>query len=693
MKTTDSVGVLKSVGPQRQSLLNKLNIFTLGDLLSHYPRDYEDRTQTKPIGQLTVGVNHFICRVTAPAENIRIGGRVLTKLRVSDESGEVEIFWFNQPYIKNALKLGREYFFSGRLTEYRGRLQIESPEHYLLEEPLLSGNRIVPVYPSTAGLSQQIVRKLIQGALEVFQTEACEDFLPESLRQRYDLCHLRFALENIHFPKSHTDFFKARNRLVFDELFILQLSLRLLKDRVKLTSIYCCSHTDWAEVRNFLSFSPTSAQERAIAEIISDMSSGCAMNRLVQGDVGSGKTLVALVASYIAIKNSGQAAMMAPTELLAKQHYFYFHSFFSKLGIETVLLTGSMTLKQRREAYEKISLGEAQMIIGTQALFQEAVSYAKLALVIADEQHRFGVRQRTSLTEKGTNPHMLVMSATPIPRSLALVLYGDLDVSVINELPPGRQKVDTYFVTSAYRQRIYKFIKDEIEKGAQCYVVCPAIEAADDVSESDSGCEEASAVLQTNGKRVKTAELKAVEQYFHELREVFAGYKIQMLHGRMKQEDKDEIIADFAAGSTKILVSTTVIEVGINVPTATIMLIENAECFGLAQLHQLRGRVGRGLAKSYCIMISDSKTRLTTERLSAMKQTNDGFVISELDLKLRGPGDFFGTRQHGLPELKIANLYEDMEVLKQVQEAVKDADVNKIIEAGVLTKLAGGYLR
>ena len=474
--------------------------------------------------------------------------------------------------------------------------------------------------------------------------------LPLWLRKEYKLAERNFAIENIHFPETEQGFYDARRRLVFEELFVLQTALFQLKNTLEDSGegIILKKKKALQEAEGLLPFALTGAQKRVLKEMEKDMTSGKIMNRLVQGDVGSGKTAVAMVAAYWAIKNGYQVTIMAPTEVLANQHFESFQKVFEPAGIKVVLLTGSLKAKEKRETLEQVKNGDAQMIVGTHAVIQKGVEYHKLGLAITDEQHRFGVRQRSTLADKGENVHTLVMTATPIPRTLALILYGDLDISIIDELPPGRQKIDTSAVDSRYHQRIYTFIQKHVKEGRQAYVICPMIEESEKL------------------------EVQSVLNYTEELVKELPECRVACVHGKMKAKEKQEIMDGFAAGNIDVLVSTTVIEVGINVPNATIMLIENAERFGLAQLHQLRGRVGRGSEKSYCILVSDTKTKVAKERMKTMTESEDGFVISEKDLKLRGPGEFFGIRQHGLPELKIADLYKDMAILKEAQSAAAE---------------------
>lgn len=649
MERSDPVSVLKGIGEQREKRLHRLDIFTVEQLLTHYPRDYKDRSQILKISELVPNETvAFLGQVRGEGQNGGRGRMVFTRLKVYDETGSVTVLWFNQPYMKSSLKIGEWYLFTGKVQQKGRQLEVVSPECERIGENF-AGGRIIPVYPSVEGLSQKTLRGLVEQALRETADTLPEE-LPLWLRKGYRIAERNFAIENIHFPKTEQGFYDARRRLVFEELFLLQAALFRLKQtledsgegiRLKRKKVV------W-EKAAILPFALTNAQKTVLKEIEKDMTSGKVMNRLVQGDVGSGKTAVALAAAFWTIQNGYQAAIMAPTEVLARQHYETFTKLFASAGIETVLLTGSLTAKEKREALAKAASGAAMMVVGTHAVIQAGVEFAKLGLAVTDEQHRFGVRQRSLLADKGENVHTLVMTATPIPRTLALILYGDLDISIIDELPPGRQKIDTLAVNSSYRKRIYAFIQKHKAEGRQTYVICPMIE--------ESGKLEAQAVL----------------QHTEELQRELEGCRVECVHGKMKAKEKQAVMEAFAAGEIDVLVSTTVIEVGINVPNATIMLIENAERFGLAQLHQLRGRVGRGSEKSYCILVSDSKTKVAKERLKTMAESEDGFVISEMDLKLRGPGEFFGLRQHGLPELKIANLSRDMPILKEAQTAVAE---------------------
>lgn len=649
MDWNSPVSLLKGIGEQRERKLQKLGISTMEDLLTHYPREYKDRSEILKIADLPMDEpSTFLAQVKEEGQNSRHGRLVYTRMKVYDETGSVGVLWYNQPYMKNSLKIGEWYLFSGKLQKKYGRTEILSPEIERIGENF-AGGRIIPVYPASEGISQKMLRNLIEDALSQMSGGMREE-LPLWLRKEYKLAERNFAIENIHFPKTEQGFYDARRRLVFEELFILQTALFQLKNTLEDSGegIVLKKKKALQEGEEMLPFALTGAQKRVLQEIEKDMTSGKIMNRLVQGDVGSGKTAVAIITSYWAIQNGWQAAIMAPTEVLANQHFESFQKIFEPAGIKVVLLTGSLKAKEKREALVQVANGQAQMIVGTHAVIQKGVEYHNLGIAITDEQHRFGVRQRSTLAEKGENVHTLVMTATPIPRTLALILYGDLDISIIDELPPGRQKIDTSAVDSRYHQRIYTFIQKHVKEGRQAYVICPMIEENEKL------------------------EVQNVLDYTEELIRELPECRVACVHGKMKAKEKQEIMDRFAAREIDVMVSTTVIEVGINVPNATIMLIENAERFGLAQLHQLRGRVGRGAEKSYCILVSDTKTKVAKERMKTMTESEDGFVISEKDLKLRGPGEFFGIRQHGLPELKIADLYKDMAILKEAQSAAAE---------------------
>lgn len=652
MELTDSIYDLKGVGEKVGDKLAKLGIRTLKDMIEHYPREYEDRRKIIKISECQLDEsNNILAKVCSKPQLTKKGSKVLVSFRVKDESESLMITFFGQAYMKNNFKLGETYLFYGKVKHKYGYHEMESPEYQRVNDAhqLNTVAKITPIYPATQKLSQKVIRGLIETCLnEVLPS--VEDHLPERIRQQYDLVEKKEALQGIHFPKDSEHFFQARKRLVFEELFMLQLSLYQLKaDFAK--KLLGISHQITSELKAFmekLPFELTGAQKRVMREIVQDMKSTYAMNRLVQGDVGSGKTVIAAISLFLAVKDGYQGALMAPTEVLVVQHYEFIKEIMTPFGIEVGLLTGSTTAKQKRMLLEGLREQRIHIVVGTHALIEDNVEIPNLGLVITDEQHRFGVRQRLKLTEKGTIPDVMVMTATPIPRTLALILYGDMDISIIDELPPGRQPIKTNAVGSDYHPRIYRFIEKQISEGRQCYIICPMVE-----------------------ENEKNTELRNVIDYTEYLKtQVFTQIPIAFLHGKMKPKEKNEIMAAFARNETKILVSTTVIEVGVNVPNSTIILIENAERFGLAQLHQLRGRVGRGKHQSYCILVSDSKNKVTKKRLQIMEESTDGFVIAETDLKLRGPGEFFGTKQHGLPEMKIANLYTDAKVLKEVQGCV-----------------------
>ena len=645
------VRYIKGIGETRAKALAKLGITTLQELIGYFPRRYEDRTMIRPIRELAVGETVCVRAMLAndPTASRISGGRTVVKARAVDESGAMELTFFNQEYRKNSLHRGETYIFCGRVE---GNLLLRRMTNPIVEvegRQLLTG-RIIPIYPLTAGVSQGLLYKAEAQGLEACR-HLLSDCLPDAVRQAHSLCHSGFAYENIHFPASPEALELARRRLVFEELFLLSCGLQMLRSRRRDVAGPACRAADMEKFYKTLPFSLTNAQRKAIGEAVADMTSGRPMNRLCQGDVGSGKTMVAAACVWFAAQSGWQSALMAPTEILARQHYENLSPLFEKFGLRCALLTGSTKAKERRETLAALAAGEIDLCIGTHALLTEDVSYARLGLVITDEQHRFGVDQRAALGQKTENPHMLVLSATPIPRTLALIIYGDLEVSVMDELPPGRQKVDTFAVDERYRQRINKFIRKQVEEEHQVFIVCPLVGEEDQLPD----------------------ERKAAAAYAKKLREeVFPDLRIALLHGKMKPKEKEKVMADFAAGNGDILVATTVVEVGVDVPNATCMVVENAERFGLSQLHQLRGRVGRGKAKSYCILLSEHPTEETKRRLQVMTKTNDGFEISREDLAIRGPGDFFGQRQHGLPALKIADLSCDMRLLDEAQQAAKD---------------------
>ncbi len=649
-----SIDNLKGIGEKRSEILKSLGIYRIMDLLEFYPKTYHDKSVITDIADLSFGEVYTVrAKPCEDAQVQNINGKFSTKLAVRDSTGKLQLIWYNQPYIRHNIKGTELYRFTGKVTYRGGKCTMEMPEYEIFRNV---SHNIDPIYPIGKKLPLKLLRSLIKQVLDLMSHEIRE-ILPWNVTEKHKLCSRQFALNNIHFPKDKESFFIAKRRLVFEELFVMQTALSEER-QCKPTKIKF-SDKDFSSLSGLLPYSLTQAQAKVLKEVVSDFNSGTAMNRLIQGDVGSGKTAVAMLASFIAVNNGYQAILMAPTEVLARQHYNSFCEYFDKLGIITSYISGSLKKREKLQAQTEAEQGTGQIIIGTHALIEEGVRLKKLGLVITDEQHRFGVRQRANLSEKGENPHVMVMTATPIPRTLALVLYRDMDISVIDQLPPGRQQIETFAVSTSYRPRIYSFIKKQLEVGRQAYVICPMIEDKE-TDDSDS------------------PGLVSVEKYSEDIRKVFGEYRVEALHGKMKNEEKNQIMQDFAEGNIHILVSTTVIEVGINVPNATVMLIENAERFGLSQLHQLRGRVGRGAEQSYCIMVTDSKSKISKQRLKAMTQTGDGFKLSELDLKIRGPGDFYGTRQHGLPEMRIANFYNDMEILKEVQEAVEACDIPEI---------------
>lgn len=644
------VRYIRGIGETRAKALNKLGIFTLRDLISYFPRAYEDRTLTRPIRQLILGESACVRAMIAAeptAHRIR-GGKMLVKVRAVDDSGSMDVVFFNQEYRRSSLHAGQTYVFYGKVEGDLIRRQMVNPILEPEGQQMLTG-RIMPIYPLTAGVSQLILGKAVRQGLDACR-ELMSDLLPDEVRQTHQLCYANYAYENIHFPTTPESLALARRRLSFEELFLLTCGLSMLRRRRRDVSGPPCHFVSMTPFYDALPFSLTNAQKNAINDAISDMVSGKPMNRLCQGDVGSGKTMVAAACVWFAAQNGWQSALMAPTEILAHQHYENLSPLFVRFGLRCALLTGSTRAKERREILTALQSGDIDLCIGTHALLTADVAYHRLGLVITDEQHRFGVNQRALLSQKAEDPHMLVLSATPIPRTLALVIYGDLDVSIINELPPGRQKVDTFSVGESYRERIYAFLRKQVAEGHQVFVVCPLV--GDDETLPD--------------------ERKAVTAYAKKLQEeTFPDLRVSVLHGKMKPKEKDAVMSAFAAGESDILVSTTVIEVGVDVPNANTMVVENADRFGLSQLHQLRGRVGRGSVKSYCILLSDTQNEETRQRLKVMTQTNDGFKISEEDLRLRGPGDFFGARQHGLPALKIADLSCDMRLLDEAQQSAK----------------------
>ena len=645
-RLSDPVTILKGVGPTRAKQFANLNIFTLRDLICHFPRGYEDRTRLVPIEKLEVDVPacfRAMVMNTPRTSHVR-KGLDITKVQVADHTARLSLTFFNNRYAAEQLQYGREYIFYGAVTGDFIGYNMTNPVFEELNSQPVTTRRVLPIYPLTAGLTNSALLKAVRQALAICDPPA--EILPPEVREAYGILPASRAYTAIHEPASMEEAEQAKKRLVFEEFFVFSAGLSLMRAAraEKKTAPY--TNLDLRPFRAALPFTLTGAQERAIGEILEDFRRGAPMNRLIQGDVGSGKTMVAAAAIYCAAGNHKQSALMAPTEILAEQHFGSLRNLLEPLGIPVALLTGSMTPKEKRTVRDRIASGEVQAVIGTHALLTEATQFNDLGLVIADEQHRFGVGQRSRLSAKGDDPHLLVMSATPIPRTLALLMYGDLDVSVLDELPPGREAVDTFLVGESYRPRINAFIRRQVEEGHQCFVVCPAVEKNEEL-----------------GVKAATAWAETLQKT------VFPDLRVALLHGQMKGAEKEAAMASFARGEADVLVATTVIEVGVDVPNATLMVIEDADRFGLSQLHQLRGRVGRGKAKSYCILTTHNRNPETLQRLKALCKTTDGFKIAEEDLKLRGPGDFFGSRQSGLPAFRVADLSFDLATLKQAQAA------------------------
>ena len=646
----ESIQYVKGIGPKKAEKLNKLGIYTIKDLLYYFPRQFEDRSVIKKIAQLEdeekVTVKALITNIESYTPK---KGMTITRIDVKDDTGFAKLTFFNREYIKNTFRVGDSILAFGKVKKNGRFVELNSCElEYLSTSPKNIG-KLVPVYPLSYGITNKDIMNTVRMVFENKDIKIPE-YMPEYLLKKYRLCGIDYAIKNIHFPKDKESLKVALYRLIFEELLVLQLGLFMYKGgNSNEKGILFKRDQRLDEVLESLPFSLTRAQNRALNEIIDDMCSEKVMNRLVQGDVGSGKTVVALLALAECVFNGYQGALMAPTEILAQQHYESFTETFEDIGINVELLTGSVTKKQKECILQRVKDGEVDILIGTHALIEDNVEFENIGLVITDEQHRFGVRQRGKLSSKGVSPDILVMTATPIPRTLALILYGDLDISIIDELPPGRQPIETIAVEKKKRDKVYNsLVRREVDKGRQVYIVCPLVEESE--------------TLDITSATETAEEIK---------RDFFPDLRVGLLHGKMKPSEKDAIMTAFKNHELDILVSTTVIEVGVNVPNSTLMIIENAERFGLAQLHQLRGRVGRGKHQSYCVLIYGSNSEVCRKRMDIMEETNDGFKISEKDLEIRGPGEFFGTMQHGVPELKIANLFKHMKILKTVQQEAR----------------------
>lgn len=646
-----SLRTLKGVGEKTEKLFQKVGIYDTDDLLHYYPRNYDEYETPVDIAELKEETVQAVSAAVCSGVYVNsVRGRQIISVNIADQSGKFPVVWFNLPYLKKTLRKGSWFVFRGRIVRKQGKLEMEHPEIFTpsaYEEIL---HNLQPIYGLTAGLSNKTVVKMVTQLLETLPMQS--EYLPEELKERYRLADINYALKTIHFPKNKEELLVSRKRLVFDEFLLFIISVRRMKEKAEETPNCFPVKETWLteEVIERLPYSLTNAQLNAWHEIERDLAGRTMMSRLVQGDVGSGKTILAFLAMFLVADNGYQAALMAPTEVLARQHYEGFLKLMEEQGLSfpTVLLTGSDTAKEKRIAYERIASGEAAIIIGTHALIQEKVEYANLALVITDEQHRFGVKQREALTTRGNPPNVLVMSATPIPRTLAIILYGDLDISVIDELPAKRLPIKNCVVNTSYRPKAYSFIEKQVRQGRQAYVICPMVEESEGM------------------------DAENVLDYTQKLKENLpSDIQIEYLHGKMKPKEKNRVMESFAAGEIQVLVSTTVVEVGVNVPNATVMMVENAERFGLAQLHQLRGRVGRGEYQSYCIFIQGNQDQIS-KRLEILHKSNDGFYIAGEDLKLRGPGDLFGIRQSGDMEFRIGDIYNDSTILKEASEAAEE---------------------
>lgn len=643
---------LKGIGEKTEQLFNRLNVYNTADLLNFYPRTYDVYEEPVLIGNISEEGIYAISAVVASSceLNTRSRLKVLSVMLADDMGNRIKATWFNMPFLKSQLKRGYRFIFRGKVA-YNGNLAfIEQPAIYTFEEYSKKQNSMQPIYSLTAGLSNNLVIKTVKQCLLEF---SFKEYLPQDILSKYELMGIDEAYRGIHFPKDFNELKPARKRIVFDEFLLFSIGVKSRKNANLLAkNNFCVKNNEFsARILANLGYELTNAQNKVFREIMEDMSSDNTMNRLVQGDVGSGKTIIAILALVNVVHEGFQGALMAPTEVLAKQHFESFQKIINdnNLNINCILLTGSLTVSAKRKAYEEISAGKADIIIGTHAVITDKVEFASLGLVVTDEQHRFGVSQREKLHEKGNRPHILVMSATPIPRSLAIILYGDLDISIIDEKPNGRLPIKNCVVDSGYRPNAYRFIKNEVDKGHQAYIICAMAKESEQI------------------------DIENVIEYTDKLRKVFdENIRIEFLHGKMKSSDKNRIMEEFAMGDIKILVSTTVVEVGINVPNATVMMIENSERFGLAGLHQLRGRIGRSDAQSYCIFVSDTKNNATKERLAILKESNDGFYVAEQDLRLRGPGDILGTRQSGEMGFLLGDIYIDASTLKIASMAASD---------------------
>ncbi len=658
MELTDSIRSIKGIGEKSEKLFAKMGIFSIEDLLQNYPREYEIVEQIRPISQIQEG--HIVVIYGCICHQLklkRVRNLKILSTMIKDGSGQLQVTWFNMPFLQKTLRMGNHYILRGQITRKNGIYQLQQPKILTEQEYHQLLNQLQPIYPLTAGLTNNAMKKAVKSALK--ETDLKGDYLPLELRKTYKLQGRKQAVNGIHFPKSKEEYMDARKRLVFEEFFFFALALNQMKKGKRQKSVMkpFCSFSKTEALENQLPFVLTQGQKRTWEELKRDLMSGEVMNRLVQGDVGSGKTIVSVLALLACVENGHQGAIMVPTEVLAQQHFQSFQEYLEPFGVKVDLLVGSMSVSAKRKAYEALEDGTTDIIVGTHALIQEKVNYKDLALVVTDEQHRFGVRQREGLWAKGLKPHMLVMSATPIPRTLAIILYGDLDISVIDVMPSNRLPIKNCVVGTDYRPQAYHFMQRQIQEGHQVYIICPMVEESENL------------------------EAENVVDYTENLRQMLSpSIRIEYLHGKMKAAQKNLLMEEFAAGDIDILVSTTVIEVGINVPNATVMMVENSERFGLAQLHQLRGRVGRGAAQSYCIFMAGNASKENMERLNILGNSNDGFFVAQEDLKLRGPGDLFGIRQSGELNFKLADIYQDASVLKDANEAAKGFEKTDILE-------------